>query len=90
MSDDIVKRLREWGDNAGPETAALHTEAADEIERLRYFIVLPQCPPVPGNLGPIYGVPIGCTCPPGSNLTCQRADCPRRGFRATAVMGSLP
>ena len=23
-------------------------------------------------------IPIGCICPPGANLTCNRADCPRK------------
>lgn len=30
---------------------------------------------------PLYR-PMGCICPPGSNLTCQSANCPRRGERA--------
>jgi hypothetical protein len=51
MSDDIVERLRAWGDNAGPETAGLHMKAADEIERLRadaaMLRVLLAAPPTP-------------------------------------------
>ena len=24
---------------------------------------------------------IGCICPPGANIQCQRADCPRKGLK---------
>jgi hypothetical protein len=53
MSDDIVKRLREWGDNAGPETAGLHMEAADEIDRLRAALadVVATAKPIPNLPG---------------------------------------
>lgn len=48
MSDDIAKRLRSWVKNETQENdpAAVITEAANEIERLREELARRVAPPV--------------------------------------------
>ena len=39
-------------------------------------------PPLSGIQAPAATpVPVGCICPPGANLTCERPDCPRKAVR---------
>jgi hypothetical protein len=78
MSEDIVERLRSWRHDSWPADPSL--EAAAEIERLRARVaqlearlsvsVVPHAP--------------GCACPPGSNISCTSAMCPRKTLTWTS------
>lgn len=48
----------------------------------------PKGPPMQvGKAEPLRAEPVGCVCPPGANLTCERPDCPRRPGGSTKGFG---
>lgn len=75
---------RPEGQRIAEEAAARHGDPKFTQAMTSAGTPLPGAAFVPRHAVPPYPQPaaaaVGCVCPPGANLQCERPDCPRKGF----------
>jgi hypothetical protein len=77
--------LRPLGQRLAEEAAARHGDPKFSQAMTSGGTPLPGLAFAPRHAVPAAPVPqpaaaVGCVCPPGANLQCERPDCPRKGF----------